>query len=83
MVSLFYVTSRFFSLVQHDIHPRLKTFWFIVWTFISPTVMFIIFWGSVANELVKPLTYSQFSFNGEEVSESISCIIIYSIPLFY
>ena len=65
----FFTLDRFFGLVQHTVPPKLKRFWCIVWTFISPPVMFIIFWGSVANELVRPLSYSQFSYAaGEEVS---------------
>ena len=66
---MFYYFYRFFDLVQYTIPPKFKIFWCIMWTFIDPLAMFIIFWGSVANELIEPLTYSQFSYAaGEEVS---------------
>lgn len=54
---------RFFGLVQHDVPVVLQKIWFIVWTFISPPVMAIIFIGSVINELVKPLEYTQFTYD--------------------
>ncbi len=59
-------------MIQYDVPRPLKTFWWFVWTFVSPPVMFIIFWGSVANELVEPLSYTQFSYGkGVEVSHSL------------
>ena len=52
--------GRFFDLVQYPIHPKMKRFWWVVWTFISPVAMVSIFFGSIIHELVEPLTYTVF-----------------------
>ena len=38
----------------------MRRFWFFVWTFMSPIIMIIIFFGSVVNEIVQPLQYTVF-----------------------
>ena len=55
-----YFFFRFFDGVQYNIHPYMKKLWWFIWTFLSPIIMIIIFFGSVINELIKPLHYTVF-----------------------
>ncbi len=58
--------QRFFDLVKYPVHPKLKLFWWFMWTFVCPLVMVIILVSSFINELVEPLKYTTFMY--EDVS---------------
>lgn len=51
---------RFFTDLAKPISVRLKRNWIIMWKWVGPIVMFIIFLGSVINEIVDPLKYTAY-----------------------
>lgn len=66
-LSLFLLSSlpfsyRYLSEVTHTVHRYLATFWWIMWTFVDPAVMFVIFIGSVISQLITPLEYTAYGF---------------------
>ena len=47
----------------------MKFFWWIVWSFISPTAMIVILLGSIIFEIVRPLMYTVYGYVETEVSK--------------
>lgn len=52
---------RFLDGVDFTLHRYVRRFWLFIWTFVSPIIMIIIFFGSVINELIQPLQYTVFN----------------------
>lgn len=65
-ISYVYGVDKFFALVKYPVHRYMKIFWWFVWTFVSPVVMIIIFFGSTINELVEPLQYTIFAYSEKD-----------------
>ena len=51
---------RFFAELAKPVHRYLKMIWVIMWKWVGPIVMFIIFIASIILQLVHPLNYSVF-----------------------
>ncbi|XP_019853351.1 PREDICTED: sodium-dependent neutral amino acid transporter B(0)AT2-like [Amphimedon queenslandica] len=72
-ISWIFGANRFLDGISFNLHLYMRRFWFFVWTFMSPIVMIIIFFGSVINEIVQPLQYTVFdtviNHDGEEVMD--------------
>ena len=64
--------SFFDNVTTRKISPRMIVFWTVLWKFVNPTVMIIIFFGAMITELVNPLQYVAY-----DVSHSLSVCCCY------
>lgn len=55
-----YYFCRFFTDYTKPYHNYLIILWIIVWKWVDPIVMFVIFIASVILEIVRPLTYTVY-----------------------
>ena len=51
---------RFFTELAKPVHRYLKRIWIVMWKWVGPIVMFIIFIASIILQLIDPLNYSVF-----------------------
>lgn len=49
--------SFFAQVTTREVRPRMITFWKILWKYVNPLVMIIIFLGAMVKDLVNPLHY--------------------------
>lgn len=54
-------TPRFFTDYADPYNKYLLILWIVLWKWVDPIIMFLIFVSSVVLEIVKPLTYSVYS----------------------
>lgn len=66
---------RFFTEYTTPYHKYLVVFWTIMWKWVDPIIMFIIFISSVILEIVHPLTYALYR------DVSLCCILAISLHL--
>ena len=55
-----FLSHRFFTDVAKPVHRYLRYMWVIMWKWVGPIVMFIIFVASVLHQIIDPLHYSVF-----------------------
>ncbi len=60
LVTLLVYYHRFFTEYADPYHKHLIILWIVVWKWVDPIVMFVIFVSSVVLEIVRPLTYSLY-----------------------
>lgn len=51
---------RYFNTYATAYHPSMIYLWTIMWKFVGPLIMLIIFFASVLREIIDPLTYTVY-----------------------
>lgn len=75
-IYLFILFLSFFSKVAtRPVSPRMIMFWTVLWKFVNPIVMLIIFLGAMFTELINPLQYVAYDVSKNTVSHVYNYVL--------
>ncbi|CAI8010278.1 Sodium- and chloride-dependent glycine transporter 2 [Geodia barretti] len=76
------VKNFFNNVTTRRVTPRMMIFWTVMWKYVTPLVMIVIFFGAMISELVNPLQYVSYS-DGNETrvdypswAQFVGCVIV-------